>query len=287
MTAVYKRELLSAFTGLIAYVFIFFILLFTGIYTSAINLLGMHPGFESVIQSMSFLFVVAIPILTMRSVADEKRQRTDQLLYALPLKMSSVVLGKFLSMVTVILIPSVIMTFYPLILSRFGTVSFETAYTALLGFFLLASSLASIGLFLSSLTENQAVAAGLCFVVMLLLYLMGQLATMVPGTSTASLAAVLVLVILAALILRLLTGDGFIAYTAAAACSTVVLLLYSRDRMPFYGLFKKILNALSLYTRFTPFTEGLLDLSGIAYFLSVIIFMLFLTTQVLEKRRWI
>lgn len=171
MIAVYKKELRTSFTGMAAYVFIAFVLVFAGIYTMLYNLSNGYPNFEYVLQSMSIIFLIAIPILTMRSIAEERRQHTDQLLYALPLGMTRIVLGKYLAILTVVAVPCVIMGFYPLLLSQYGQVSFATAFGALIGFFLLSAALAAIGLLISTLTENQAVAAGLCFVVMMLLYL--------------------------------------------------------------------------------------------------------------------
>lgn len=171
MIAVYKKELRTSFTGMAAYVFIAFVLVFAGIYTMLYNLSNGYPNFEYVLQSMSIIFLIAIPILTMRSIAEERRQHTDQLLYALPLGMTRIVLGKYLAILTVVAVPCVIMGFYPLLLSQYGQVSFATAFGALIGFFLLSAALAAIGLLISALTENQAVAAGLCFVVMMLLYL--------------------------------------------------------------------------------------------------------------------
>ena len=132
MNAVYRREIRAYFTGMTAYVFIAFLLLFAGIYTMAYNLTSAYPNFEYVLQSMSIIFLIAIPILTMRVIAEERRQKTDQLLYALPIGMTRVVLGKYLAMITVVAIPCVIMGFYPLILRSFGNVPLGTAYGTLL-----------------------------------------------------------------------------------------------------------------------------------------------------------
>ena len=192
MTAIYQRELRSYFHGMTGYVFIAFLLLFAGIYTMFYNLSSGYPNFEYVLQAMTIIFLIAIPILTMRVMAEERRQKTDQLLYTLPVGMTRVVLGKYLAMVTVVAAPCVVMAFYPLLLSTFGTVSFPTAYGALVGFFLLSAALSAIGLLISSITENQAVAAGLCFGVMLLLYFMTSLSSFVPSSAGASLGALLV-----------------------------------------------------------------------------------------------
>ena len=144
MTAIYKRELRAGFTGMANYVFIAFLLVFAGLYTMLYNLNGGYPNFEYVLQSMSIIFLIAIPILTMRAIAGEWRQHTDQLLYSLPIGMTRVVLGKYLAILTVVAVPCLIMAVYPLLLSAFGTVTFATAYGALIGFFLLSAALSAI-----------------------------------------------------------------------------------------------------------------------------------------------
>lgn len=80
------------------YLFIAFVLLFAGIYTMMYNLSGAYANFEYVLDAISFLYLIAVPVLTMRAVAEEKRQKTDQLLYSLPIRLSGVVLGKYLAM---------------------------------------------------------------------------------------------------------------------------------------------------------------------------------------------
>ncbi|MGN0163466.1 MAG: ABC transporter permease, partial [Candidatus Ornithomonoglobus sp.] len=115
MRAIFKRELHAMFTSITGYIFCAFILLFAGIYMTVINLKQGYANFEYVLGNMGFIFLIAIPILTMRSVAEERRQKTDALLYSLPVSMTRVVAGKFLAMLAVLFIPLFIIGFYPLI----------------------------------------------------------------------------------------------------------------------------------------------------------------------------
>lgn len=286
MIAVYKKELRTSFTGMAAYVFIAFVLVFAGIYTMLYNLSNGYPNFEYVLQSMSIIFLIAIPILTMRSIAEERRQHTDQLLYALPLGMTRIVLGKYLAILTVVAVPCVIMGFYPLLLSQYGQVSFATAFGALIGFFLLSAALAAIGLLISALTENQAVAAGLCFVVMMLLYFMNNLTSFVSDTAAASLAALMIVVlVIAALVLLFTKSTPLAGLVAVIGCGGLLgCFAVASDR--FEGLFDKMMESLSVFERFYTFIDGVFDLTGILYFLSIIAVALFLTVQTMEKRRW-
>lgn len=286
MTAIYRRELRSYFQGMTAYVFIAFLLVFAGIYTMVYNLDAGYPNFEYVLQAMTIIFLIAIPILTMRVIAEERQQKTDQLLYALPLGMTRVVLGKYLAMLTVVAIPCVIMGLYPLLLSNFGSVFLPTAYGTLAGFFLLSAALAAIGLFISSLTENQAVAAGLCFGVMLLLYFMSDLSSMVPDSTGASLAALLVTVLVVAGLVRIFTRSTPAALVVAIVGEVALFVAYLLVPDSFSNLFSNLVNGLSVFERFYAFADGVFDLTASLYFLSVIAVALFLAVQSMEKRRW-
>ena len=159
MKSIYLHEVSSAFTGFSAYVFGAFLLLFGGIYTLAYNL-DLHVAeFQYVLQNMSFLFIFIIPVVTMRVWAEERRQRTEQLLYALPLTMTQVVMGKYLALLTQLAVPVGLLGLYPLALSAYGNVPLGAAYSALCGFFFLGAALLAIGLLISCLTESQAAAA--------------------------------------------------------------------------------------------------------------------------------
>ena len=113
MKAVFRHELSSYFTGMTGYVFGAFLLLFAGIYTMAVNLNAGLSNFEYVLSNLSFIFLIIVPILTMRVIAEERRQRTDQLLYSLPLSMTGVALGKYAALLVVFLVPTGIICLYP------------------------------------------------------------------------------------------------------------------------------------------------------------------------------
>ena len=286
MAAVYKHEIKTYFTNVYGYVFSAFLLVFAGIYTMAYNLKGLYTNFEYVPASMSFVFLIIVPILTMRVLAEERKQKTDQLLYALPLGMTRVILGKFAAMLTVFLVPTLIMCVYPVILSTFGNVYFPAAYGALLAFFLLGAALISIGMFISSITESQAVAAGVCFGVMLLNYFLASLASYVSTEASASLAALTIIVILIAVVVRIVTKSTFLAVLVGAVFEAALIIFYVVNTSAFSGLFADIMEKLSLFERFNVFIDGVFDITGIVYFLSVIGIFLFLSVQSMEKRRW-
>ena len=286
MTAVLRHELSSYFTNVTGYVFGAFLLLFAGIYTMVINLQSASPYFEYVLMNMDFIFLIIVPILTMRVIAEERRQKTDQLLYSLPLTMTQVALGKYLAMLVIFLIPVAVIGVYPLVLTAFGAVYLPAAYGALTGFFFLGASLIAIGMFISSLTESQAVAAGLCFVVMLLNYFIPSLASYVPSTAFASFLCVAVCILVLGLIFRLLTRSGFAALVLTIVLEGGLVAAYTFRSADFQGLFPNLMEQLSLFDRFYEFVNGTFDLTAIVYYLTVIAVFVFLTVQSLEKRRW-
>ena len=286
MKSVVKYELLSHFTNIPAYVFGAFLLLFAGIYTTVNNLKAGSMNFEYVLQGMSFIFLIAVPVLTMRVLAEERSQKTDTLLYSLPASMTKVVLGKYLAMLIVFLIPLFVIGLYPVMLTAFGNVYLRVSLSALTGFFFLGAALLAIGLFVSSLTSSQAVAAGACFVVMLVNYYMASLSGYVSSKPYASLIALSVLVLLAGGLFYLLTRSLTVSAVLAGAGEAVLIILFIAKSSLFEGLFGKLLTDLSLFKRYDSFVDGMFDLNAVVYYLSVIVFFLILTILSMEKQRW-
>ncbi|MCL1828114.1 MAG: ABC transporter [Oscillospiraceae bacterium] len=286
MKAIFNREFNSYFNGVIGYVFSAVILIFAGIYTVATNLKGAMANFEYTIVQLCIILVIAVPILTMRSVAEERRQKTDILLYSLPLSSAKIVLGKYFAMLAVLAFPVIVLACYPLILASFGEVPFVTVYSTLFAFFLMGSTLVSMGLFVSSLTENQAFAAALCIAVLLINYFIANLADFVPAAASASFTAFVVVVLLLGIIMYLLTKNTQVSIIFTIICELTLTGAYMIWQAKFYGLFSAVISRLSVFDRFYSFVTGVFDLTSVLYYISVIFIFLFLTVQSLEKRRW-
>lgn len=286
MTAVFKRELRSYYTGMTGYLAAAFLLGFIGLYTVTLNLSYGYPNFEYVLDSMNFVYMVLIPMLTMRLVAEERKQKTDQLLYSLPLRSADVVLGKYLAACAVLAIPLAVAGVYPLLLGQFGDVNYATAYASLVAFFLLGCALTAVGLFLSSLTESQAVAGILCFLVLLADFYTARLAGFVSSVSYVSFLFLLAVGLLTGLVVRLMTKNAVAALVTALILDGGMLIGWLVNSAAFGGWMGKILSALCVFSRMTGFIDGVLDWSAILYFLSAAVIFLFLTVQSFEKRRW-
>ena len=238
MKAIYKRELKSYFQSMIGYVFIAFLALFVGIYFLAYNLNGGYPYFSYCLHSVLFIFMIAVPILTMKCFAEERKSKSDQLLLTSPVSLTEIVTGKYLAMVTVFLIPMLIFCFYPLVIKMNGTAYLKVDYAAMLAFFLLGCVYISIGMFLSALTESQIIAAISTFGVLMILYLWNGIISLLPSNNVGTFLA---------------------------------------------GIMEK----LELTHIFTDiFSNSLLSISGLIYYVSLIVLFNFLTVQSIQKRRW-
>lgn len=286
MKAIYKRELKSYFNGMTGPIFIAFVLLMVGIYTVVYNIYSLYPGFEIVLSAVSFIYMFGIPVLTMRSIAEEKHSRTDQLLYSLPMSVTDIVMAKYLSMVTILAIPCVVAAFYPLILCSFGTVHLLPAYAALLAFFLLGCALIAIGMFISSLTESQVIAAVISIGTMVLINFMSGLASMISDSAAASLAGVIMIAIVIGFIVHSMIKNSAVTASVIAVISAGAIIVYIADSSLFEGLIPNILSAFALFDRLESFTNGMFDLTAIVFYISVIALFMYFTVQSMEKKRW-
>ena len=286
MTAVLKHELRNYFHTLTAYVFGAFLLAFIGLGATLYNLQAAVSNFEFVLSCGSLVFVVIVPILTMRVIAEGKKQRTDQLLYSLPITTTEVVLGKYLALLVVYLIPLAVVSVYPLIFARYGDVYLLTSYGSIFAFFVLGAALIALGVFISSLTDNQGFAAGIGIAVILLNYYSASLSEYVSSTPAGALIAAFALVIVLGVVIRHLTKNEHLAYGFYFLAGGAVLILYLADPEAFSGLLPSVMKTLSLFERFYVFVNGVFDLTAIVYFVTFAAFFLFLSVQSLEKRRY-
>ena len=285
MKAVFKHEMGLYYHGLLAYVFGAFLLEFIGIGAMLYNINRAVANFEYALGTFCIGFVALVPILTMRVMAEEKRQKTDQLLSLLPITGVDIVLGKYFAMAVVFIAPMVVACVYPLIFSLYGDVYLPTSYGALFAFICLGLALIAIGMFISSLTESQGMAAGLCVVAMLFCYYSASLADYISSTAF-NVAALLVLSALLALIVRRLTRSDVAGLIILVLCVAAVGITWLVSPSSLETLLPDLMNKLSLFERFYTFVNGVFDVTAIVYYASVAVFFLFLCVQSWEKKRY-
>ena len=230
------------------YVLIAFLVIFTGIYFMAYNLNSGYPYFSYVLMNINYVLIIIIPMLTMRSFAEERKNKTDQLLLAAPVKLFDIVMGKYLAMVTVFAVPCLIFCIFPIIIKSFGTAYLKVDYLSILMFFLLGCVYLAIGMFLSSLTESQ---------------------------------------IIAALIIYRMTRNWMIAGIIEAIGVVAVVIVSFVKSSLFENILVNIMKKLYLADVFDNVAYNkLFDVSGLILYLSVAGVFIFLTMQSIQKRRW-
>lgn len=192
MTAIYKRELKSFFYSFTGWLYVAVMMFMMGLYFTLCNMLAGYATISYVLQIIVFLIVFTIPILTMRSLSEERKYKTDQLILTSPVSVGRIVMGKYLALVTVFAIPLVILGLTPFALMQAGEFQTGLSYTALLGFFLYGCMGLAIGLFLSSLTESVVIAAVLALIAMFVGYVMGGLCSVISTSGTTAFADIIV-----------------------------------------------------------------------------------------------
>lgn len=287
MAAIYKRELKSYFYSMTGCIFIAFMTLFLGIYFMSYNLGSGYPYFSFSLTGMLSIMMFSIPVLTMRSLSDERRSRTDQLLLTSPVSVTGIVLGKYLSMITVFAATVLVAALCLLIIMANGTAYLAADYASLLAYFLLGCVYISIGLFLSSLTESQIIAAVSTFGVLLLLFLWPSLMMFLPTTASGCAVGFFLIWTAAVLIILRVTDWAALGFVLEAAGAAVLAVLYFAKPSLLEHSLSDVLGKLAFTDVFQTFVaDHILDIGGLLLYVSTIIFFIFLTVLSVEKRRW-
>lgn len=286
MLAIYKREFKSHFTGMSGYLFLAVFTFFIGLYANFYNFVNALSQIDYVINSITFVFIIVVPVLTMGTLAGERRQKTDQLLLTSPVSVTRIIIEKFFALLSVFALTVLLLCLYPLLFSFFGHVNFAQAYAKILSFLLLGGALIAVGMFISSITENSIVAAVSTLAVMILMFFMSYIGAQMAQSSIVAVVVFTAVVALAGTSVYSMTKHKITALIVAVALEAVILVLFLADAALLKAAFSALLNWLWFFKYFDNGTIGLFDITGVVYYLSVIFFFLFLSIQAIEKRRW-
>ncbi len=287
MLAIYKRELKAYFQSMVGCVFVAFLVAFTGIYFTAYNLNAGYPYFSYTLSGSLIVFIVGIPLVSMRSFAEERRNKTDQMLLTAPVSLTKVVLGKYFAMVTVVAIPNLIFCLFPLIIKMNGTAYLKVDYISIAVFFLLGCVYVAIGMFMSALTESQIIAFISTFGVLLALYLWNGIIGFLPSSAVACMIGLILILSLIVLYIYHMTENWMLGAVLEVIAVAGCAIAYIVKSSLFENLLSKLLGKLALADVFTDITNShIVDITGIMLYLSVIIVFVFLTIQAIQKRRW-
>lgn len=287
MKAIYKRELQSYLQNMTGVVFIAFLCGFVGVYFMAMNLSYGYPYFSYTLTSVMFILMIAIPLLTMRSFAEDRKNKTDQLLLTSPVSLTSVVLGKYFSMVTIFAIPVAVFCLYPLIIKAQGTAYLKADYCSILMFFLLGCVYIAIGMFLSALTESQIIAVISTFGALLVVYLWDGLSSFMPSSASGNAVALGILWSMVVLIVYQIMKNWIVSAILEIVGIAAIVIAYIAKSSIFESLLSNTMGKLSLISVFSDVAGNqIFDVSGIVLYLTVIGLFIFLTIQSIQKRRW-
>ncbi len=177
MKAIYKREMLSYFTTMTGYVFVGVFMFLSSIFFSQIMFVNRVGSVNGILPMCMVILMLLLPVITMRLFAEEKAEKTDQLLLTAPVKVSEIILGKYFAAFSVFLISTMATLPYVFVAAIWGDIAIGETFTSYLGYILFGALLTAIGLFISCLTENQVVAAVVTYGVTLLLFFSSALNT--------------------------------------------------------------------------------------------------------------
>lgn len=288
MFAVFKRELRAYFSSPIGYVVVGLFVALSGVFFAATNLLGASSEYNGILGTMAFIFLFLVPILTMRLLTEETRQHTDQMLITSPLSVTAIVLGKYFAAVAVYLITLLVTVSFPVIMSFFALLGLEwwKILGGYIGLFLLGASFIAVGLFFSSLTESQIVAAIATYTALLVMWIIDALISMVPTGWLYGLGFVIIVAAVLALIVWLSTRNLIATAVTAVLLGGAIAAVAVLQQSLYDGLIAKVMAWFSLLKRYEDFNYGILGLSPVVYYLSFCAVFVFLTVRMIDRKRW-
>ena len=239
MLAIFKREFKNFFQNVIGWVFIAAMVFIASLYFRAYNIIGRQTDIRLVLVNLLTIMMFAIPVLSMRILTEDKKNKVDQLTLTSPVSIGKIVAGKYLSMLAVLGIATLAIGAFLLLIAKYASIDWTINGISLLGFMLYGGACIAICLFVSSFTESQVIAAIVSIVSMFVIYLMSG-----------------------------------------------IQYLFESTENKVFAFFGKVINVFNFSERYEILLGEILDIKAIIYFISVILVFLFLTTQVIQKRRF-
>ncbi len=288
MLAVFEKEFKSYFRSAVGPVFIgLFLLVSTGIFVFGYMFNGII-AYTTYLNSLNLVFMITIPILTMKTFSEERRTKTDQLLLTAPVKASDIVMGKYLAAVAVLFITILLHSLDAIVVSFFSNnMYFLDVFIAYIGLFLVGCAYIAIGVFVSSTTENQVISAIITFAVLLVIYLVQWLYTSITSSvSTGIITCIIIALGLVALI-YFTTKNKTVTACMAIFCGLAIAIVALIDSSVFAGLLNTFLKWISLLERFQEYLTGSVSFSSLVYLLSFSFVFNYMTVYQIEKRRWV
>lgn len=286
MGAVYRKEMRGCFTNMTGAIAVAASLLIAGLMFRYYNLYYGVLTLHYAVSNCALIFYIVVPILSMRVFAEERRQRTDQLLFTSPESVFSIVMGKYLALVSILAIPTAVMCFFPLIMRAFGAETLGWDYACILAWFLMGAAYLAVGMFISSCTESAVIAAILSILFVFLTQMLSGVFTILSTSAVTTLLFLIVLGGLAGLLMYFMTKHVLISAGLGGGIAAASVIGYLVRPDWFSGRTESILRVLDFSTHFSDFAGGSLSIGNLLFFVSYIVIGIGLTVQSIEKRRW-
>ncbi len=288
MLAVLKKELRTYFQNPLGYVFIGMMLMIMGFYYAYYTLYYQAADYYHVLNACTSLILFVIPVLTMRIMSEEKKSRTDQLLLTAPISTMDMVLGKYFAAVLVYVICIVLSFLQPLVtvIVFKGQMSTEMLFGGYLAFFCMGTAFIAVGMFISTMTENQLIAAVITIALFTVLLLTEGMYAMISTSRYVSLASLLMILLIVLILVYRSIKDIMVTAIVGVVGVLATVVTFFVAPTAFDGLINNIVKSLSIFTRYAAMFSGKFALTDIIFFLSAAVFFVWLTYQTIEKRRW-
>ncbi len=288
MLAVYEKELKAYFRSSIGPIFIgLFLLASTLLFVFGFLMQG-YVMYTQYLYYLNLVFMLTVPVLTMRTISEERKTKTDQLLLTSPLKASDIVIGKYLAAVTILLITLVIHSIDAIVISFFATnMDAISVFVAYFGLFIVGCAYIAVGIFVSSTTTNQVISAIVTFAVLALIYGVQLLSTSVVSSTTSGIIACAVVAVLIALLLYTTTKNKIVAICTLIVEACLIGFIALLNINIYSGLLNTLLTWVSLLARFNEYCYGSVSVSSLVYIFSFSFVFVYITIYQVEKRRWV
>ncbi len=286
MGAVYKKEMRGYLTSLSGAVTVAVMLFMVGFVFRLYNLYYAVATFSYAVNASAIVYYIVTPVLSMRVFAEERRNKTDQMLLTSPVKLHEIVLGKYFAMLTVLAVPVVIMCFYPPIIHSLGSTTYELDYVLILAFYLLGCAYLSVGMFLSSLTESALIAAIGSILFVFMTQLISNTYNFIGSSNYSCLVFFIALTVLAGLLVYLMTKHARAALITTLVLAAVCMLVYIYNPSWYGGKTEVVLSVIDFKEHFDTLSNGSLSIPDLLYFVSASLIGIVLTMQTIQRRRW-
>lgn len=286
MGAIIHRELKNYFQTPLGYIFMGLFLIVAGFFFAYGNLFSRNPNFVGFLSNIVFIYLFAVPLLTMRLISEERRQRTDQLLLTSPISIPAIVVGKFLAAFIVFLFTVVVTVLYAVVTGIYGNLALSETIGGYIGFILIGGSFIAIGVLISSVAENQVTSAFFTFFALLFVWLIELVKQILPADPVSGIIFAVLGAIAIGLYFFFSTRAVVVGILVAAVGVAAVVVIYLVNSSVFAGLIENVLNWFSLINRFENFSLGILRLDAVVYYLSFMAVFLFISIRMIEKKRW-